>query len=197
MASRDDILTAIRKNQPPERLLPELSDAWIEYPDARAQFRAVLEQIGGTLVAVRSVDEINAYLATLSAYQTARQIASLVPGVGVANVDVSVVEDPHELESIDFAILPGKLGVAENAAIWVTDEGLRHRALFFITQHLALVLPAASIVHNMHQAYDQISVGGRFFSGFIAGPSKTADIEQSLVIGAHGPRSLTVFLLDA
>jgi L-lactate dehydrogenase complex protein LldG len=34
------------------------------------------------------------------------------------------------------------------------------------------------------------------FATFIAGPSKTADIEQSLVLGAHGPKSLTVFLLD-
>jgi L-lactate utilization protein LutC len=34
------------------------------------------------------------------------------------------------------------------------------------------------------------------FATFIAGPSKTADIEQSLVLGAHGPRSMTVFLLD-
>jgi L-lactate dehydrogenase complex protein LldG len=31
---------------------------------------------------------------------------------------------------------------------------------------------------------------------FVAGPSKTADIEQSLVIGAHGPKSLTVLLID-
>jgi L-lactate dehydrogenase complex protein LldG len=34
------------------------------------------------------------------------------------------------------------------------------------------------------------------FATFIAGPSKTADIEQSLVLGAHGPRSLIVFLID-
>jgi L-lactate dehydrogenase complex protein LldG len=34
------------------------------------------------------------------------------------------------------------------------------------------------------------------FGAFIAGPSKTADIEQSLVLGAHGPKTMTVFLLD-
>jgi L-lactate dehydrogenase complex protein LldG len=47
----------------------------------------------------------------------------------------------------------------------------------------------------MHQAYDALTFGRAEFGTFIAGPSKTADIEQSLVIGAHGPRSLTVFCI--
>ena len=115
------------------------------------------------------------------------------------------MEDPHELESVDFAILSGHFGVAENGAIWVTDRGLRHRVIYFITQHLSLVIQADQIVHNMHQAYEKLiegdganyggPVGKRAFGTFISGPSKTADIEQSLVIGAHGPRSLTVFCL--
>jgi L-lactate dehydrogenase complex protein LldG len=33
------------------------------------------------------------------------------------------------------------------------------------------------------------------FGVFLAGPSKTADIEQSLVLGAHGARGLVVFLV--
>ena len=47
----------------------------------------------------------------------------------------------------------------------------------------------------MHEAYIQIGVGQYCFGGFIGGPSKTADIEQALVMGAHGPITMTVFVL--
>ncbi len=109
-----------------------------------------------------------------------------MPGIGTSNVDLAAISDPHALETIDFAVLPGIFGVAENAAIWVTDRGLPLRALFFIVQHLALVLPAGEIVDNMHQAYERIQFDRAEFGAFIAGPSKTADIEQSLVIGCMG-----------
>ena len=94
-------------------------------------------------------------------------------------------------------VAPGEFAVAENAAVWVTDQSLRHRVLYFLSQHMALVVPANQLLHNMHEAYRRLSFDRPQFGLFISGPSKTADIEQSLVIGAHGPRSLTVFLMEA
>jgi L-lactate dehydrogenase complex protein LldG len=103
---------------------------------------------------------------------------------------------PHELMGIDVAILGGEFGVAENGAVWVPGENLgRQRAVFVICEHLVLVLPAGQIVHTMQHAYERIRFERPGFGLFIAGPSKTADIEQSLVIGAHGPRSCTLFLV--
>ena len=75
--------------------------------------------------------------------------------------------------------------------------GIVHRVIYFLVQHLALVIRTGSIVHNMHQAYERLNLGSRRFGTFISGPSKIADIEQSLVIGAHGARSLHVFLVDS
>jgi len=83
--------------------------------------------------------------------------------------------------------------VAENGAVWVPEKNMIHRALPFIAQHLVLVVPASRLVATMHDAYASIAeLGG--YGVFIAGPSKTADIEQSLVVGAHGARSMTVVL---
>jgi L-lactate dehydrogenase complex protein LldG len=47
----------------------------------------------------------------------------------------------------------------------------------------------------MHDAYAQIGENEYGFGAFIGGPSKTADIEQALVMGAHGPITMTVFII--
>ena len=140
------------------------------------------------------LDAVQRGLEELDSYREAQRILSLVEGVGRANVDLEAIDDPHALEDLDFAILPGQFAVAENGAVWFSAAGLKHRVVPFITQHLALVVPADQLLDNMHQAYDRMAFAEPGFGTFISGPSKTADIEQSLVIGAHGPRSLTVFL---
>src|SRR5207302_1487740 len=153
--------------------------------DRPKQFASLVELVGGRCRFVADLAELNRVLAETKEYQAARKIISLVPGAGTLNVDLAAVDDPHQLEDVDYAILPGQFGVAENGAVWVTDEGVRHRAVWFLVQHLVLVLPAGQIVDNLHDAYERLSFGRGGFGCFISGPSKTADIEQSLVIGAH------------
>ncbi|HUQ72439.1 MAG TPA: LUD domain-containing protein [Planctomycetaceae bacterium] len=195
MSSRAQILAAVRRHLPESSPLPELQGPWIEYADPVAQFAAVLDMIGGRSFRVPDVAAMQAQLETLPQFAQSQRTLSLIPGIPSTGIELEAVADPHDLEDIDFAILPGEFGVAENAAIWVTDAGLKHRVVYFLCQHLALVIPADQIVNNLGEAYARIRIEGQRFGTFIAGPSKTADIEQSLVIGAHGPKSLTVFLV--
>ena len=195
MASRDEILAAIRKHQPAADELPLFDRQWITYPDRLTQFAGVVSAIGGLFIRAADAAAADRQLRELAVYRDSKQTVSLVPGIGPSNVNLASISDSHELETVDFAALPGQFGVAENGAIWVTDRGLPHRVIYFIVQHLALVIPADQIVDNMHQAYERLTFERAEFGAFIAGPSKTADIEQSLVIGAHGPRSLTVICI--
>ena len=102
------------------------------------------------------------------------------------------IEKPKELEDLDVLVIESQLGVAENGAVWVNDSAFPMRVMPFITKHLVLVITKSDIVPYMHQAYEKLNDFN--FGVFISGPSKTADIEQSLVIGAHGALSLTVLL---
>jgi len=198
MASRDEILARLRADTLPVQDLPDLAGQWIHYENAAEQFAKSLAGIGGSCHFVDSLAAAREHLAQLSLFQTAKQVASLVPEVAPGNVDERACDDPHQLETIDVAIAQGEFGVAENGAIWLWDSQLRNRVLLFITQHLVLVIPAEQIVDTMHAAYERLTFDGTpRFGAFIAGPSKTADIEQSLVIGAHGPRSLTVYCVKS
>ena len=193
--SRADILSAVRSRKTAPAELPSLTGAWIMYPDRIRQFAETLRGVGGACREINDESQLSGELSQLEPMSTARKICSLVPGITQATFDLAQVDNPHELEDVDVAVARGEFAVAENGAVWVTDRQVKHRAILFITQHLVLVVPRDQVLDNMHQAYERLSFAGAGFGVFLSGPSKTADIEQSLVIGAHGPRSLTVFLV--
>src|SRR5215213_8016193 len=127
MSSKADILSAIRRQHVPPSELPSLEQPWITYPDPFAQFQSTVESVGGRCLAVANAAAANQLLAEMPAYFQAKEIVSLVDGIRQANVDLDAIDDPHQLETIDFAIACGRFAVAENGAIWVTDEGIKHR----------------------------------------------------------------------
>jgi L-lactate dehydrogenase complex protein LldG len=196
MSSKEDILGAIRRQTLPAAELPDTRGIGIVFDDPVVQFETVLQGVGGTPIRVSHVGQLKEKLAQLPVYSAAKRIFSARPEVAPGNVDLTALADAKLLDGLDLAILSGDFGVAENAAVWVRCDDLFHRAVHVAVEHLVLVVPASQIVHNMHQAYERLAFDVASYRLFISGPSKTADIEQSLVIGAQGPRSLVVFLLQ-
>lgn len=191
--SKSGILAKIKANKPPARPLPAVASFPFEEADLLSAFSQLAEANASRCIQLAKPAELDDFIRVQ--FPRAKEIASTYAGYK-GNVDVKEVQDPKELQAIDVAIIPGELGVAENAAIWVTEDACVHRALPVITQHLILVLAKDQLVGNLHQAYERIQIDGVGYGVFIAGPSKTADIEQSLVIGAQGARSLTILFID-
>lgn len=194
MSSREKILSAIAANQPDLVPMPKIdfSDV-ISYEDNFIQFKTVLESIGGKAELIQDISILKNKL--IEDRATGKLIINSIPEIGT--VDESAYSlPPVELEKLEIAYLAGTLGVAENGAIWMYESQMQNRLLPFICQHLVLVIHLKDIVPTMHHAYQKLDIAKEGFGAFIAGPSKTADIEQSLVIGAHGARSATIYVLQ-
>lgn len=167
----------------------------VQFEDRLQQFQATLVSVGGEAHLVETPCEIREKLQTIEVFQSAGKIASTVPDAVAATVDLATIDDPHSLSTLDWTIVRGEFGVAENGAIWIDGKTLPHRVMIFIAQYLAIVISRSDLLNNMHEAYARIGAPDPGFGVFVSGPSKTADIEQSLVLGAHGCRKLQVFLL--
>ena len=193
--SKQLLLEKLRSQTLENKLLPEVIEGdWIRFEDPLAQFAETLKFVGGSCELLDSAQDLAGRLASFEQFRDAKRIFSTVPEVP-GNVDLDGTDDPHLLENLDFVVYPGEFAVAENGAIWLTDRNLKHRVVFFITQYLVLVVKRADIVQTMHEAYARAQPPRPGFGLFLSGPSKTADIEQSLVIGAHGCRELQVYIV--
>lgn len=191
--SRESILAAVKNNKPALVDLPIVDiNAVIEYSDVVAQFKATLESIGGIAIEINAVEDLQSEIQQEK--EAGNYIANTIPALGEVDANLATLT-ATELESVHKTYLQATLGVAENGSVWLYEHQMVNRLLPFICQHLVIVLEKKNIVATMHHAYKNIDAAKEGFGLFLAGPSKTADIEQSLVIGAHGARSLVVYLV--
>ena len=192
MSARSNILKNIAASKPAPLPMPPVDPAaWTDYANPRQKFIDTLQGIGGIVIQFDNFEALRAYIDN-----------QVIAGELIVNLVTGGSDNPlfegslSMLETVQKVFLHTSTGVAENGAVWIPESQMGNRLLPFICQHLFVVLDAKNIVPTMHHAYLQTDVFEEGFGTFIAGPSKTADIEQSLVIGAHGARSMTVLLLN-
>jgi L-lactate dehydrogenase complex protein LldG len=200
MSARDAILQALggapgvgASPAPPPLYTPDRSDAPSSDTDLVARFAASLEAASGSIRRLADSTALADALRTHPQLTTARRVWSSLRGFASRHPD-GPPRIPRDLSDLDIALLRGTLGVAESGAVWLEPQDASERAALFLAAHVILLLPRAALVPDLHAAYARIDFTASSFGCFVCGPSKTADIEQALVIGAHGPKSLEVWL---
>ena len=198
MSTKEDILSRLRQNTRETYDLPDFGSIKpITYADPVEEFKTKTTTTAGAKL-IELDDEANLNEVIREAYPDAKIIASNLPGVE-ADLNPDAVGSAQELMKVDVGVVEGRIGVAENACIWIPQQ-MKEKAICFASEQLVIVLRRQDIVNNMHEAYERIEQSQEFFQQykfgtFISGPSKTADIESALVYGAQAARGVTVVLI--
>lgn len=191
MSSKEEILAAIRRNTRQKYDYPSAPFEATVYADPIEKFIEVSAAVGGEAVVLQPGEDMNEVIR--SRFPDAQRIASILPEATCATFNPDEVEGPAQLDGTDLAIIRGEIAVAENGAVWI-PQTVKHKAVYFIAEALVIIVSREAMVSNMHQAYARLKEMPYRFGTFISGPSKTADIEQALVMGAHGARKALVIL---
>ncbi len=221
-SARTEILERIRANlcagAAAARLAPETAGptpgapTGLETPEARcARFTALLEEVGGRVHPVRSEEEAARVLAELARRHGARTIAlSDSPRIERIARDsapgLRLLSSPLErgaLFEADLGFSAAQWGIAETGSLVLVSDAERHRLVSLVPPVHVALLEAAAILPTLGDALaaarggpGEPSLAGRAIT-IVTGPSRTADIELTLVVGVHGPRELHVLLLDS
>ena len=178
---------------------PELPATW-------EVFEASLKSVGGALIQPQPSMKDAIQAAIDFGRGTGRVIASATAAPYLHDVTdwemARVTPNPHQWEDVDLAIIRAEVACAENAALLITSSSLPERALAFLAQRILVLVPRSALVGGFMQAQTDLArrLAGReppHHATWMSGPSKTADIEQTLVIGAHGVCALAVMPVDA
>ncbi len=190
--SRDFILNSIKEsNQDKKHTLPSLNENYTVYENKLDYFKQSVEKVGGY---IKELGEMSPEEFLKKNYKNLGIVITTDKNLCQKSLHVKDFEDPHNLKECDLAIVRGNFGIAENGAVWIRED-INLRALYFIAKKLLIILKKDDILNNMYEAYQKIDFEKNGFGVFISGPSKTADIEQSLVIGAHGAMECCILLV--
>ena len=188
---KEELLNKLRRNVVRQFDMPSKPVDGIVYSDVTNQFVEMSKTVGAKVLEVKSSDDLNSVIR--KAYPNAKIFASSINGIE-ADLNPDTIASAANLNGTDVGIIQGELGVAENGCVWI-PQTMKERAVCFISEELVILLDKNNIVSNMHEAYKRIQMPHYGYGVFISGPSKTADIEQALVMGAQAARGVTVILV--
>ncbi|QLH41191.1 MAG: lactate utilization protein [Defluviicoccus sp.] len=224
MNSRDQVLGAVRgalgRREVPEptvaALQCRLAQPSVNIMPARGRlplaerielFMGEVERVSATTVRLSALSEVPA--AVMAYLRQANLPAAIRASTNELLETVPWSQEPllqvgygcAEAED-QVAVTSAFAGVAETGTLMMVSDARNPVTLNFLPEHHIAILPVTRILGTYEEAWQRLR--GVLGNGqmprainWITGPSRTADIEQTMLLGAHGPKQLHILLVDA
>jgi L-lactate dehydrogenase complex protein LldG len=213
MSDRENILNAVRKalestgDAKSACTLPELSRPRLEGTQETliGRFIEEVEAVSGRVHRLANIDSAARQLETLiragkteslavSRDPIARAISSRVLG---RHVVVDPEDNQDAIAEADMGLTGVRLAIAEHGTLMLAPEDDHGRLAALLPPHHVAVLAVSQLVGTLAEAIEHLASDSQPATiTFVSGPSRTADIEQTLVIGIHGPALLDILLIE-
>jgi len=161
-------------------------------------FAARLRAVDGEVEVVPGVAAARDHIAALCA-QAGGEVVATAEGFELAPAGAVGDADPPRIARAGSGVSVAELGVAETGSVLLAPASRRDRLVAVLPSLHVVVLHAAALCASLDDAAARMRVllaGGRPYLTMVTGPSRTADIERVLTVGAHGPRRLRVVVVD-
>jgi L-lactate dehydrogenase complex protein LldG len=220
VTAREQILAALRqgRGERPRATAPSSEEAMLfadlakDKSALQSEFTAQLKRLSGEVVSCGSVEqaasELFAVLTALSrpgaparlaahSFPLLARLRQACPQLDALLANCAAPEDAREFAVYDAGISAADLLVARTGSVFIRAATCGGRRLSVLPPFHVVVASCEQLVPSLGDALSLLRADDTSsLASLISGPSRTADIEKILVLGAHGPRRLLVLLLD-
>ncbi|TDN96271.1 lactate utilization protein C [Sunxiuqinia elliptica] len=169
--------------------------------DLAANFKTNLELVGGHVIQVKDQQEIQSTLKELIQQEQLDNLVCLEPKLQeLLGDDFSTADSLKELDKIGTGITSCEFLVAHLGSVMVSSASSSGRRAHVFPETHIVIAHSKQIVNFLDEALEQLE--NKYQEALpsmitnITGPSRTADIEKTLVMGMHGPKKLFVLLAN-
>ena len=207
VSSKELMLKKIRKAllEKHENPYPNIEEASLYKKNAVALdelFAEELTAVAGNFIYCESNVDLVENLLTLAEKYNWRKIYCWEPELQnlLAEYDFPFYKRDKDFDLAETGITLCEALIARNGSVLLSNSGAAGRRLSIFPTHHIVIAKTTQLVLDLKDAFNLIKnkYHGNLPSMIttVTGPSRTADIEKTLVLGAHGPKELFVFLID-
>jgi len=196
----------IEKNHALDNSIKEKLDS-ITPHDLVEQFKSELEKVSAEFIQLENSDKLSSVLQKLLTESEVNQIAvsdenqikeitESLEGIKIFKaVEFQYPERKEEISQINASLVYASNGIADIGSVVFYYDDTKTTYPHFLCDWTVVLLKSSTIVANQFDLMKNIEIEKAKNMVFVTGPSRTADIEKTLVLGAHGPRRVTVIMI--